>query len=58
MPLEIKELHIRVSVNQPSSAGNDESIGNTNLESSSDQKLLVQHCVEQVIDIINNKRER
>lgn len=57
MPLQIKELHIRVTVNQPQpetgSAPAVQSVGDK-----VDEQALVQQCVEQVIDIFNNKTER
>lgn len=57
MPLEIKELHIRVTVNQPQpdtgSAPPAQSIGGK-----PDEQALLQQCIEQVIDIFKNKNER
>ena len=57
MPLEIKELHIRVTVNQPQpdtgSAPPAQSIGGK-----PDEQALLQQCIEQVIEIFKNKNER
>lgn len=63
MPIEIKELHIRVAVNTSPSgqssegrlaAGNaKESDGNSN-----DTDSIVAECVEQVLQVLKNKMER
>lgn len=59
MPLEIRELHIKVTVNQPKTesegAQNNEAAAS---EEKTDQQVLIQHCVEQVLDIMNTKKER
>ncbi|MDD4190519.1 MAG: DUF5908 family protein [Mangrovibacterium sp.] len=56
MPLEIKELHIRVTVNQPRTAG--ESPSETNASASQDQDGIIRQCIEQVMDMIRAKNER
>ena len=65
MPIEIKELHIRVAVNTPSNEG--KRAGFTNVTSVSDggiafdkegKDALVAECVEQVIQILHDKMER
>jgi len=53
MPLEIKELHIRVSVNdgeQTQSGG-----GATQAEN---KEAIIQICVDRVLDILKRKMER
>lgn len=60
MPIEIKELHIHVVVNaspsgQPS-AGHQGNAGGG--EKSNDNEAIVAECVEQVLQILQNKRER
>jgi hypothetical protein len=61
MPIEIKELHIRVSVNPPQNGtpGADVKSGAGN-GSSSDEKrsALVAECVEQVMEVLQSKSER
>ena len=63
MPIEIKELHIRVAVNTPQSeqspdiqstaSGNRGSdIGDT------DKEAFLAECVEQVLQILQRKKER
>lgn len=62
MPIEIKELHIHVSVNTPSSQGstgkpmNGMKAGDD--EGSDDKDAIIAECVEQVMQILQNKKER
>jgi hypothetical protein len=61
MPIEIKELHIRVSVNTPQSpqsmsTGSTVVEGNINSDHSKD--AIVAECVEQVLQILQNRAER
>ncbi len=64
MPIEIKELHIRVAVN--TEPGKRKSSLGKGLVSSVDTPLLddeakdalVAECVEQVLHILENKKER
>lgn len=57
MPLEIRELHIKVTVNQPhgSSSAQQPSDNNNNGD---EKETLISQCVEQVMELINNKKER
>jgi hypothetical protein len=57
MPLEIKELHIRVSVNQPEGTAAKNSMP-ANAQNNDDKQTLVNHCIEQVMEILNKKNER
>lgn len=59
MPIEIRELHINVTVNQgstpkPGAAGTAASPGTAG----ADKNTLVAECVEQVLKIIHDKVER
>ena len=57
MPLEIKELYIRVTVNQPkqeTGAGDKKNAAT----GTADQDDLVRHCVDEMLSIIKNKKER
>ena len=56
MPLEIRELHIKVSVNeaQPGGTSAPAAAG----EAGGDKASLIQAAVEQVMEIINSKNER
>jgi hypothetical protein len=64
MPIEIKELHIRVLVNtapggqpagQQATAGGSSSSG---VSSDGDHEAIIAECVEQVLQILQNKTER
>lgn len=57
MPIEIKELHIRVTVNQPASEGVPPAAGG-NAAAADDKDGLIRQCIEQVIDLMNAKKER
>ena len=56
MPIEIKELHIRVTVNQ--SKQEEPPVSNLPAASKEDKEKLLADCVEQVFDLMNNKKER
>ena len=64
MPIEIKELHIRVAVNTPSSgqspAGQTVVTRQNNMAGASDEDkdAMVAECVEQVLQILQSKMER
>jgi hypothetical protein len=60
MPIEIKELHIRVSVNPPpsgSSAGDPKSPP-AGAGSDEMRQAIVAECVEQVLQVLQTKSER
>jgi phenylpyruvate tautomerase PptA (4-oxalocrotonate tautomerase family) len=53
MPIEIKELHIRINVDEPSGQTAGEG------EISEEQKdEIIEECVEQVMEILSLKEER
>ncbi len=54
MPIEIKELHIRINVNDSSRLTNGQSGGTTE----SKPKEMVDVCVENVMKILADKKER
>lgn len=64
MPIEIKELHIKVVVNtgsaEPVTSGTPNNImgNNANRSAVGDKESIVAECVEQVLDILQHKRER
>ncbi len=60
MPIEIKELHIRVTVNVPADDTPDAGDGrpDTTRPAGVDQQAIVAECVEQVMQIIQEKQER
>jgi hypothetical protein len=57
MPLEIKELQISVTINQQQAPGGAAATSN-NQDAGNDNKEMLQHCIEDVIKIINSKKER
>jgi len=59
MPIEIKELHIHVEVNTapsgPAPTGRQSSAGGAK---DNDNEAIIAECVEQVLQILQNKKER
>jgi len=49
MPIEIKELHIRINV--------DENRKETQ-EKPADQASVIQQCIEQVMEVVKQQKER
>lgn len=64
MPIEIKELHIRIAVNTPNDkqvsghAGVSAVSGMDTALDAEEKDALVAECVEQVIQILHDKAER
>ncbi|MVM33498.1 hypothetical protein GO755_25905 [Spirosoma sp. HMF4905] len=62
MPIEIRELHIRVTVNAPSAGGGataqPASQPPASGGSGEDKDALIAECVEQVLQILQEKQER
>jgi hypothetical protein len=61
MPIEIKELHIRVEVNssQAGQSGSPSGLqGGMEKDEGGDKEAIVAECVEQVLQILQYKRER
>ena len=54
MPIEIKELHIKINVSENSSSGAKPASSS----SSNNEKDNVPECVEKVIKIIERKKQR
>ena len=57
MPIEIKELHIRVTVNQPQAESDSVPAAQSSADKP-DNQALIQQCIEQVVEIFNGKNER
>jgi hypothetical protein len=63
MPVEIRELHIKVTVNE-APQGEGEGASRNGAErgggenAGADRDAIVAECVEQVLRIMQNKRER
>jgi Family of unknown function (DUF5908) len=62
MPIEIKELNIKVTVADSGSAGNTSSgAGNTSADSQgggTPDSAVVDACVEKILEILKHKMER
>lgn len=58
MPIEIKELHIKVTVSTPPTAASSGSASVTPSEAGGDVNTIVAECVEQVLEILKQKSER
>jgi hypothetical protein len=63
MPIEIKELHIRVTVNSsPESSASQAPTGSARPPpangQTTDTDAIIAECVEQVLDILQRKAER
>ena len=59
MPLEIRELVIKVNVNE--SGGGSAPQGSTRGQSGGggvDKKAIIAECLEQVMDVLQKKKER
>lgn len=54
MPIEIKELHIRINVDNNSEANTPE----TTTDDSAQVNRIVETCVEQVMELLSKKEER
>ena len=59
MPVEIRELQIRVTVNQPQTGGNEgSSSAPSNADGTQSPEKLIADAVEQVLSILREKEER
>ena len=58
MPIEIKELHIRVSVNAPAGSKPAGAPGPAPGAEGDARQALVADCVEQVLEVLRDQRER
>ena len=57
MPIEIRELHIRVSVSPPA-AGRPAGAPGPEPAEDAGRQALVAECVEQVLQVLHDRRER
>ena len=61
MPIEIKELQIRVQISDPATSGASSSnpnAGATPQSSGMSEEEMVQLCVEKVLEVLKEKEER
>jgi Family of unknown function (DUF5908) len=57
VPIEIRELHIKVSVTTPAGATAPTPASDTDA-GDPDRRALVAECVEQVLQVLRDQRER
>ncbi|HVV54766.1 MAG TPA: DUF5908 family protein [Mucilaginibacter sp.] len=58
MPIEIRELTIKVTVDQPNPQAQPSGTNDQNGGKSEDKDALVAQCVDQILSILNSKKER
>lgn len=59
MPLQIRELQIRVTVDQPNGSSQPQPSSSASQTGNKDEKdAIANQCIEQVLDMLNNKKER
>ncbi len=58
MPIEIRELHVKVAVTGGSGGGSAPPAGAADAAGEQAQQAIVAQCVEQVLRILQNKTER
>jgi|SoiMethySBSTD1v2_1073268.scaffolds.fasta_scaffold1080880_2 hypothetical protein len=58
MPLEIRELQIKVTVDQPQGQNAQPPNGSQGSKYMNDKEAIINQCIDQVMEILNNKKER
>ena len=58
MPIEIRELNIRVSVNQSPAEQGSPAGGGGAQGGGADKDQIIAECVDQIMEILKNKNER
>jgi hypothetical protein len=58
MPIEIRELHIKVTVNQPKQETAETNPVTGQTKDDSDREAIVQQCIEEMVRIQKQKEER
>jgi len=54
MPIEIKELHIKIHVDEGPNKGNSSS----NADTKKNKAMIIATCVEEVMAVLNQQKER
>ncbi|MCB0584423.1 MAG: hypothetical protein KDD06_03725 [Phaeodactylibacter sp.] len=57
MPIEIKELHIKATLQEDTPGQQEASAQSNTLDEDKEQKII-NACVDKVLDILRNKNER
>lgn len=57
MPIEIRELNIKVNINESEKKNASESAPGTGKKAKDDQSIIAE-CLEQVMMVMKNKKER
>ncbi|MFW5663406.1 MAG: DUF5908 family protein [bacterium] len=57
MPIEIRELNIRVVVSNEQNQGNHNGSSNTGIDKAA-KKEIIAECIEQVMELLQQKKER
>jgi hypothetical protein len=55
MPIEIKELHIKINVDEGAKSGNSQQSGNNSRQG---QEAIIAACVEEVMEVLEKQKER
>jgi hypothetical protein len=58
MPIEIKELHIRVNVNSEKYGPDEKNRRPEAQQSPANMSRVVEECVEKVLDVLERKQQR
>jgi hypothetical protein len=58
MPLEIRELQIKVTVDQPQGQNAQPQNVPQGSKDENDKEAIINQCIDQVMEILNNKKER
>ncbi|MCF6350631.1 MAG: DUF5908 family protein [Flavobacteriaceae bacterium] len=58
MPIEIKELHIKINVDEGSSPKEASSSSKNKTNAQKDKTTLIATCVEAVLEILEQQKER
>lgn len=55
MPIEIKELHIKINVDEGANTGNNQQ---TNVSEGNGKEVIISACVEEIMRILEKQKER
>ena len=55
MPIEIKELHIKINVDEGANKGSSQASGQNEKE---DREALIAACFEEVMEVLQQQKER